>query len=103
MGVSWLFFPTAFFMLAAYTEPVFLLFALLALDAGTQSHWGRAGAFGALAALTRLQGVLLVLPLAYLWWQAQPEQKRDWRAPAIALVPLATAAFMAWQYLFVGN
>ena len=119
-------FPTGFFLFGAYTESLFLLFALLSLREGTQAHWGRAATFGALAALTRLQGVLLVVPLAYLW---RSERRGAGDASAIAqqgsrgplpfrwfsdggglgwalmliAIPLATGAFLIWQYLFVGN
>ena len=113
-------FPTAFFLFGAYTESLFLMFALLSLREGTQAHWGRAATFGALAALTRLQGVLLVVPLAYLWWSERRgagAQGRSGPLPCrwfsdggglgwglmLLAIPLATGAFLVWQYLFVGN
>ena len=62
------FFPTAFFLNAVYTEALFLVFT-------TGSIWAAyvrrdlllAGIFGALAALTRNLGVLLLIPLFYEW------------------------------------
>ena len=118
-------FPTAFFLFASYTESVFLLFSLASLRMGTKNRWVLAGLFGALAALTRLQGFALILPLAYLWWknrwaslsEDQDAAKRVGERPAgeravveigryvqlsglaLLLVPLATGAFLLWQDL----
>jgi len=102
----WLLFPTAFFLLAAYTESLFLFLTLTAFDSAHRSRWIIAALFGALAALTRLQGVLLVIPLAWMWWQ------NDRRLPTadhciahvigftpLLLIPLATAAFLAFTNL----
>lgn len=105
-------FPTSFFLFAGYTESLFLLMALASLDAAWQGRWGIAGILGALAALTKLQGVLLVVPLFYLWWkQARlarsqaPETFRPFDvlrgvAP-LALIPLATGAVLLWEYWFI--
>lgn len=61
-------FPTAVFLLAAYTESLYLLAAMLSLHLATQERWLGAGFWGGMAALTRLPGLLIVLPLAYLAW-----------------------------------
>lgn len=103
-----LFFPTAFFLFAGYTESLFLLLAIAALREGERKHWGRAGSLAALAALTRLQGVLMILPLGYMWWEAYRRDTQELAAAvrqgaALLLVPLASAGFLGWQYLFVGN
>lgn len=63
------FFPTGFFLLAPYTESLFIFFALASIWAAR--HNGRfwlAGLLGLLASLTRLTGWVLVIPLAYEWW-----------------------------------
>ncbi len=114
----WLLFPTAFFMLAAYTESLFLLLALAVFDFARRDKWLLAALFGALAALTRLQGALLIVPLAYLWWRqskgageqgsggkprnTQHATRNTYHASRIApllLIPLATAAFLAFTNL----
>lgn len=61
-------FPTAFFLFAAYTESLCLFLSLASLYTARRGQFMWAGVWGALAALTRLQGVLLFAPLAYLWW-----------------------------------
>ncbi len=63
-------FPTAFFLFAPYTESLFLLLTLGSLWLAfryDQFEW--AGVLGLLAALTRLTGWVLVVPLAYHFWQ----------------------------------
>jgi Mannosyltransferase (PIG-V) len=57
-------FPTSFFLLAPYSESLFLLLTLGALWGARRRRWWVAAVAGALAALTRNLGVLLVLPLA---------------------------------------
>jgi hypothetical protein len=57
--------PLAFFLVSGYTEALFLALALWAIMAALDDAWWRFATLGALAALTRQQGVLLaVLPLA---------------------------------------
>jgi hypothetical protein len=118
----WLLFPTVFFMLAAYSEALFLLLTLAAFDFARRDKWMLAALFGALAALTRLQGALLIVSLAYLWWQNDRRpptadhrithhasriilRLRSGQAPhvlrftSLLLIPLATVAFLAFTNL----
>ena len=63
-------FPTSFFLFAPYTESLFLLLTLGSLWlAFRHDQLGWAGLLGLLAALTRLTGWVLVVPLAYHFWQ----------------------------------
>jgi len=74
--------PTACFLLGAYTESLFLLLTaglFLAID---RDRLLLAGALGLLAALTRIQGAVLVLPLL---WTAL-EAWRGGRNPLRSLV-----------------
>jgi Gpi18-like mannosyltransferase len=58
-------YPWAFFLLAGYSESLFLFMVTLSFWVARRG-WIRVGGLcGALAALTRLQGVTLVLPLLY--------------------------------------
>jgi hypothetical protein len=57
-------FPSAYFFLAPYSESLFLLLVVASLWAARREKWALAGVTGALAAVTRNVGVLLVLPLA---------------------------------------
>lgn len=63
-------FPAALFLLAPFTESLFLALSVWCLYAARRGAWPAAAAIGALAALTRPVGVFLVLPLAWLAYRA---------------------------------
>jgi hypothetical protein len=56
--------PLSFFFTAVYTESIFLLLSVGAVFAARRERWMLAGVLGALAALTRPTGILLVVPIA---------------------------------------
>jgi hypothetical protein len=58
-------FPTAFFLFAPFTESIFLALALAALYCMRTKRYGYAVVAALLVGLTRPQGVLLGLPLAW--------------------------------------
>lgn len=58
-------FPAAFFLFAPFTEAVFLATAVWCLVFARERRWGLALLFGCIAGLTRAQGLLLALPLAW--------------------------------------
>ncbi len=96
-------FPTAVFLVGVYTESLFLLLvvgAFLALEQNSperpapehnpleRRRWLLAGLLAALAALTRAQGLVLVLPLC--WFAAA-----QWRQGKRSIVPWLAAALPA--------
>jgi hypothetical protein len=68
-GVRTLFFmavfPTAFFLMAAYSESLFIVLAAGCLWMSHRQNLWLAGLLASLAVLTRLQGVILAVPLLY--------------------------------------
>ncbi|HKY53618.1 MAG TPA: glycosyltransferase family 39 protein, partial [Anaerolineales bacterium] len=60
-----LIFPTSFFLFSAYTEALFIVFTLLCLESIRNRKWHWAGFWVFCALLVRLQGVALLLPLAW--------------------------------------
>jgi hypothetical protein len=98
--------PTAFFLMAGYTEALFLALSLWAILAALDGAWWRFVALGALAALTRQQGMLLALmplwSLAADRWSRHPRQRVGaWpgrfgaaRAAATGAPPLAYALWL---------
>ena len=72
---------------------MFLALSVGAVLAARTRHWAWAGVLGAFAAATRSAGVVLLVPLALLWWETSPRRGRDllW----VALVPLGLVAFCA--------
>jgi hypothetical protein len=97
-------FPTAFYLCAAYTEPLFLALVLGAfLSARHYRKWWLAGLLASLAALTRSLGVFLVLPLAWEWWShheklalrgAEPGTARWRRTFGLVLTPQGLATML---------
>lgn len=92
-------FPTAFFFSAVYTEALFLLLTVASIYCGRTDHWGRAAAFGFLAALTRNTGVLVIIPLGLLLIQRYGWDPRNWwqrgvQVASIALGPLLYFVFL---------
>jgi Gpi18-like mannosyltransferase len=94
-------FPTAFFFLAGYTESLYLLAAVLSLYWVQRQKWIRGGVWGAIAALTRLTGALMIVPLAYAAWQRTREKPalRPWLAPAITLAGVVIFPLYVWLFL----
>ncbi|HEU4978806.1 MAG TPA: mannosyltransferase family protein [Solirubrobacteraceae bacterium] len=94
-------FPASFFLGAVYSEALFLALSIGAVYAARTARWPWAGALAALAGGTRSAGVLLVVPLALLWWSARPRRARD--APWLLGAPAGLAAFCAWLALRGGS
>lgn len=78
-------FPAGFFLLAGYTESLFLCFTILSLYAARRGNWLLSGPAAFLASLTRQQGWVLALPLAY-----EALRQAEWR-PLKALSGLLAA------------
>ncbi len=95
-------FPTAFFLAAPYNESVYLAGAILSLYHVQRGNWRTAGLWGAWAALARITGVLLILPLSYAAWQAWRQgQRKAWYAPGITA--LGALAFPVYVWIFLGK
>ncbi len=94
-------FPAALFFGAPYSESLFLLLAVGAFYAARTGRWAWAGAAAAGAAATRSAGVLLLLPLAMLWWSARPRKLRD--TAWLLLAPLGLAAYAAFLGVAEGD
>lgn len=96
--VALAFFPTAFFFSAVYAESLFLLLMVASLYAARQEQWFAAGLYGMLAALTRSQGVLLLLPFAVLFLQQHRFDLRRWLPNSIfAALPALGPVIFGWQ------
>jgi len=93
-------FPTGFFLFAGYTEALFLLAVLLALQSAPDGHWARAGLANAVAMLTRAPGVMLVIPLLFeLVMQFRQGKARVRHFLIFGATSSVGMAF--WVYLFV--
>lgn len=68
--------PFAFALFVPYPESLFLLCAVLCLFWGRQQRWWMSTMVGALASLTRQQGIFLLFPIAWELWESS---ERNWR------------------------
>ncbi|MFL5680709.1 MAG: mannosyltransferase family protein [Chloroflexota bacterium] len=99
-------FPTAFFLFAPFTESIFLAFALGAIYLVRTGRASAAVPLALLAGLTRPQGVLLAVPLA---WEAIAAFRAGRSSRDVLLRSLAAAApivgfvaFVAFTATFFG-
>lgn len=97
-------FPWSLFLTRVYSESVFLLTSVLAVTAAFDRRWGRAGVWGALATLTRPNGILIAVPLALLAIGNQPALRPlAMRVIALSPIPLAFAGFCSFVYALSGD
>src|SRR5215212_9899023 len=94
-------FPAAVYFGAPYSESLFLLLAVGTFYAARTGRWAWAGACAGLASATRSAGLLLVLPLALIWWSSRPRRGAD--AAWLLLAPLGIAAYALWLGLAEGD
>jgi dolichyl-phosphate-mannose-protein mannosyltransferase len=99
-----LIFPTAYFLHIGYTESLFLALVLGSFVAARTDRWWLAGLLGALATLTRVNGLVLVPALAAealaQWW---PDRQWRWRWLGIAIVPLGFVGYLALNQVAYGD
>ena len=95
-------FPTAFYFASFYPESLFILATAAAFLASRRGRWVLAGIAGAAAGLTRLNGALIILPMAWFAWQ---EMKRSGRrlkpGPLFGLAGTAAGAAAYPIFLWV--
>ncbi len=94
-------FPAAVYFGAPYSESLFLLLAVGAFYAARTNRWAWAGACAGLASATRSAGLLLLIPLAMIWWSSRPRRAGD--AAWLLLAPLGVAAYAGWLGLAEGD
>ncbi|MGB8646411.1 MAG: hypothetical protein WCF84_14325 [Anaerolineae bacterium] len=91
-------FPSALFLFAAYTESLFLALVLASFILARRGSWGWVGIVGGLAALTRVQGLLLMLPLVVEFW-LQYRHGRVRLVKLLCLVPVVATGALFFLYL----
>ncbi len=111
-----LLFPVTVFLGAPFSESIFLLLSFACLYYARTGRFWTACALGGLAALTRSTGVLLAVPVALEMLSAfglVPKLMRQnagdklkrlmAHAPALLLIPLGTAAYLAMNHALTGD
>jgi hypothetical protein len=97
-------YPTAVFLIAPFTESLFLALTMAAFIAAYDGKWLVVGILGLLASLTRGPGLLTTVPLAIIGIQQWSVMEHDRKASHVALVAVALGltlagglGFLAWR------
>ncbi len=99
-----LIFPTSYFLHIGYTESLFLALVLGCVLAARKNYWALAGGLGALACLTRVNGLVLVPTLLVeAWLQYRVTRRIDWRWLWIGAVGTGVAGYLWLNYHVTGN
>ena len=110
MRAAWflIIFPTAYVLHIGYTESLFLALVLGSFLSAHNQRWWLAGGLGGLAALTRINGLILIPALmaeaATQWFTARPEERRirpEWAA--IGLVGVGFAIYLGINQIVYGS
>jgi hypothetical protein len=97
-------FPTSYFLHIGYTESLFLALVLGSLLAARRSRWALAGLLGACAALTRINGLLLMPVLAAeALLQLRGTRRIDWRWLWIGAVSLGFVGYLGLNAAVTGD
>jgi Gpi18-like mannosyltransferase len=97
--------PASVALFLPYTEALFLLLSVYCLFAARQQRFWLAAFFGALATLTRQQGLFLVLPLAWEIWEASG---RRWSTAlrnslSLLFIPAAYALWVVYRSFAIND
>ena len=101
-----LIFPTAFVLHIGYTESLFLALVLGSFLAARTHRWWLAGLLGGLAALTRVNGLVLIPALAaeaWLEWDADDQHRVRSEWAAIALVAVGFGGYLVLNKAVYGD
>lgn len=97
-------FPTAHFFMRPGPESLFLVLTLLTFLLAQQRRWLVAGFCAGLATATRLQGVLLIPPLLWIYYQQyKKDRKHQPGVLALLFMPAFYLLFMIHLYRLTGN
>jgi len=86
--------PLSFFFSAVYTEVLFFALSIGSLYAARRKRWWLAAVLAGMAAVTRVTGVVLVIPLAIM--RLQHTRRLERGLTSVLLVPAALAGYLAF-------
>lgn len=97
--------PAGFYFSAFYTESLFLFLIVFSLVFAEKNEWRAAGFFSMFAALTRPHGILILIPLGWIYLS-----KKNWKIRSIRsdicwllLAPMGILVFFFGLYRLTGN
>jgi hypothetical protein len=98
-------FPFSFFFGMVYTEALFLLLTVASFYAFRTRRWLLGGVCGGLATATRVTGILMIVPLAWIAWRTVGTNRRDHILALVGLllVTIGIGAYSIYVYQLSGN
>jgi hypothetical protein len=96
-------YPTFFFCFSAYSEPVFLVAALLSFRAMSSRSWPWAGLWIFCAILIRLQGVALIVPMLILVWRDPPFLRKPAQWAGLILAGMGGLFYLYLRFLLTSE
>jgi len=98
-------YPFGMFLTGIYTESLYLLLASLTLLSIYRRRWWGVALFGFLTAISRAQGVVLLLPAAYEWLLDLRQKRRGIVAGIFAMlaIPAGFGAFLVLNKVVTGD
>lgn len=95
-------FPVSYFFSVPLTEGLFLMLTVASFYAAKKENWWAAGALGAFASATRVNGVLLLPALLILSWQMYRSLQIK-KILGLLLVPVGLWAYMLYSWWACGD
>lgn len=98
-------FPTTFYFSAVYPESLYLLLSLAGFYHARRREWAATGILGALALLTRPQGLFLLVPLGLefvAWWVTRRETRSLLRGLWLGMPLVALAGYALYSRAVTG-
>jgi len=95
-------FPTSFILSGVFSESVFLLLSILVFYTAKKNMWLRSGILGLLLTITRPTGILILIPIVYLYF-VQNKYKIKKSILYFLFYPLGLMLFSVYLYLIVGD
>ena len=96
-------FPLSYFYSLPRTESLFLLLSAGAFLAAKKDNWASAGICGCLAAVTRVNGILLLPALVILFFEIGKSFRPDARLVWLSLIPAGLIGQMLYLRSLTGN
>lgn len=97
-------FPTSYVLHIAYTESLFLMFAVGAFHAARTAHWRLAAVLVCLAMMTRINGIFLIPALLWEAWRQHRDGESSLTAAwPLLLTPAGLLPYLSLNYLLFAD
>ena len=98
-------FPTSFIFSSFYPESLFLFLAISIFYSAKKQKWSVAAILSAFLTLTRPQGILIIVPLAWYYMEQRQWNLRNIKPDIVSfsLIPIALMAHFYHLYLLTGD